>query len=376
MHFHDVIGQEGAKQQIHRQLAERRMPHALLLAGPEGAGKLPLALALAERLLCTQPTPEGDACGTCTGCRMAAKLAHPDLHFVFPVFKPAGQAAMAVSEQFLTEWREQVADTPYFTLQTWLRRIGVENQQALINVSEANRLIERLSIVSSQGGHRVVVIWLAELMNQDCANKLLKLLEEPPAGTVFILTANRPERMLATILSRTQRIDLPPIPAETLAEALQSRNGLTPDDALPVARAAAGSYTRAIEQVTASADESQFFDLFVLFMRLCYQRKVRDLHNWAQQLSTWGRERQKAFLEYCQRLVRENFIYNFHDPALNYMNRTESDFARNFARFINERNVIGIMDELSAAARDIEQNVNPRMVFFDFALKMIVLLIQ
>ena len=376
MRFSEVIGQEAVKQQLQRLLKENRMPHALLFAGPEGTGKLPMALALAQRLLCKSPTPEGDACGTCSGCRMAAKLAHPDLHCVFPVFKPAGQSSGAVSDNFLKEWREQVAETPYFDRPTWLSRIGVENQQSLINVHEARNILSKLATRSSQGGNRVVVVWLAEQMNTEAANKLLKILEEPPFGTVFILTSDHPERMLATILSRTQRIDFKPLPETEMAAALERQCGLQPDDAKAVAHAAGGNFIKALQGVTVHADTAQFFDLFVLLMRLCYMRNIKEIHAWSEQLAGWGRERQKAFLEYAQRMVRENFMYNFHRPELNYMNRSEADFAVRFARFINERNVIGIMDELSAAQRDIESNVNPRMVFFDFSLKMIVLLIQ
>lgn len=376
MQFNDVIGQNAVKQQLKQMLAENRMPHALLFAGPEGCGKLPMALALAQRLLCEHPTAEGEACGDCKSCRMANKLSHPDLHFIFPTIKAQGQKGAALSDQYLPEWREQIAETPYFSRQTWLRRMQVENQQSLINVAEANNIIGKLANVSSQGGYRVVVVWLAEQMNVECANKLLKILEEPPQQTVFILTANQPERLLSTILSRTQRIDFPPLQIDEISTALQTLNGLQPDDANSVARAAAGSYIKALDQVMMDADSAQFFDLFVLFMRLCYMRKVKDLHEWAQQMASWGREKQKAFLEYAQRMVRENFVYNFHQPELNYMNQQESQFAVNFARFINERNVIGIMDELAAAQRDIEQNVNANMVFFDFSLKMIVLLIK
>ena len=307
---------------------------------------------------------------------MVQKCAHPDLHFILPTIKPKGQSGVVLSDQFLPQWRKQLQLTPYFNRQTWLQCMGVENQQSLINVAEANNIITKLASVSSQGGYRVVIVWLAEQMNQECANKLLKILEEPPSQTVFILTANNPERMLSTILSRTQRIDFPPLQTSELTDALQRFNGLQPDDALMVARAAAGSYTQALAQVTMNADDAQFFDLFVLFMRLCYMRKIKDLHEWSVQLSQWGREKQKAFLQYAQRLVRENFMYNFRNPELNYMNKQETDFAVNFARFINERNVIGIMDEISAAQRDIEQNVSAIMVFFDFSLKMIVLLIK
>lgn len=376
MSFNEVIGQNAVKQHLKQMLSEDRMPHALLFAGPEGSGKLPMALTLAQRLLCKHPTDNNEPCNACKDCLMTQQLAHPDLHFIFPTIKAKGQNSPAISDQYLTEWRQQINETPYFSRQTWLNRLKVEKQQSLINVADAANIIRKLASVSSQGGYRVVIIWLAEQMNVQCANKLLKILEEPPQKTVFILTANQPERLLPTILSRTQRIDFAPLTVTELKEALQAYNGLEENDALVVARAATGSYINALEQVTMNAEKAEFFDQFVLFMRRCYMRKIKDLYEWSQQLSMWGREKQKAFLQYAQKLIRENFIYNFRNPELNYMDAKESNFAVNFARFINERNVIGITEEIEHAQRDIEQNVNANMVFFDFSLKMIVLLIQ
>ena len=376
MSFSKVIGQKEVKQQLHRMITEQRVPHALLFTGPEGCGKLPMALAMAERLLCQSPTENGEACGTCHGCHMVHKLAHPDLHFVFPVIKQAGKSSQPVSDEYLPEWRKQLNETPYFTHQTWLKDINVVNQQSNIYVAEAANILSKLINVSSQGGYRVVIIWRAEEMNTEAANKLLKILEEPPIQTVFILTTERPEKMLETIRSRTQRIDFPPLTIEDISAALQNENGLQPADANDIARISNGNYIRALDQVVMNADTAVFFDMFVLFMRLCYMRKIKDLQEWSVQVSQWGREKQKDFLEYCQRLVRENFMFNFHQTELNYMTHKEMDFSKNFARFINERNVIRIMNELSEAQRDITQNVNPRMVFFDFSLKMIVLLIQ
>ena len=376
MLFDDVIGQGEVKQLLRRMLQEGRVPHALLFAGPPGSGKLAMALALAKSLLCRHPLADGSPCGQCAGCKMTASLAHPDLHFVFPVFKPSGQSTPAVSDNFLPQWRQQLAETAYFTGQAWLRRIGVENQQALINVAEANGILTKLSTVSSQGGYRVIVMWQADKLNDEAANKLLKILEEPPARTVFLLTTDVPEKILPTVLSRTQRVEFRPLAEGDIAVALQTTAGLQPQDARKVAHAAGGSFTKALEQVTADADAAQFFDLFVLLMRLCYMRKVKDLQEWAVQVAQWGREKQKAFLAYAMRMVRENFIHNFGLPQLNYMNDEETAFSAKFARFINERNVIPISEELERAQRDIEQNVNARMVFFDLALKLIVLLIQ
>lgn len=375
MRYDEVIGQENIKARLRRQLEEGHVPHAQLFAGPAGCGKLPMALAYASALLCRQPAG-GEACGQCASCRMLAHWAHPDLHFVFPVVKRKGQSGDATSDQYLTEWREQLGESAYFDRLEWLARIHVENQQSLIGVAESDQILRKLSLKSSQGGYKVMVVWLPEQMNVAAANKLLKILEEPPADTAFLLVSNEPERLLPTILSRTQRVDFRPLSQREIELALMQRNGLQEADARAVARLCEGSYTQALAQLRVDKDSALFFDMFVLLMRLSYMRKIKDMHEWAERVADWGRERQKHFLDYCQRMVRENFVYNFQRPELNYMSRQESEFAVRFARFINERNVIGIMDELALAQRDIEQNVNPRMVFFDFALKMIVLLIQ
>ena len=374
MFFKDIIGQEQVKERLRLELHEGRVPHAQLFAGPEGSGALPLAIAYARFLLCTH-RGETDACGTCPSCVKLNKLAHPDLHFVFPVVKRKG-GGDTVSDDYIREWRELAISTSYFGLNHWLDAMGAENQQAQIFVKESDELTRKLSLKSSEGGYKVVVLWLPEKMKVECANKLLKLLEEPPALTVFLLVSEEPDRILPTILSRTQRVNVPRLGDSEISTALSRQFGLQPSDAAETARLANGSYLQALEIIHRGDDNLLFFELFVSLMRLAYQRKVKDMKDWSETVATMGRERQKNFLAYCQRMVRENFISNFHRRELNYMNRDEANFAVRFAPFINERNVIGIADELSEAQAHIEQNVNPRMVFFDFALKMIVLLIQ
>lgn len=376
-----VIGQQHVVAHLQKQWAEERIPHALLLAGPEGSGKMAIALDYARLLLCEHPQQrEGMAqpCGQCRGCAMTRNLAHPDLHFVFPVIRPksASSSANIICDLWIREWREMLAEGAYFDLQKWEEKMGIENQQPIIYSNESDEILRKVSLVSSQGGYKVVLIWLPELMHVTCANKILKLLEEPPTQTVFLLCCNHPEQLLPTILSRTQRIDIKSLPETEIAEALCRERGLSESDANHIAHIAAGSYTRALRQMVVSNEEREFFEMFVLLMRKCYLREIKEMHAWSEQMAGWGRERQKAFLDYAQRLVRENFVYNFRLPELNYMSTEEAEFSIRFARFINERNVIGISEELSLARRDIEQNVSPRMVFFDFALKMIVLLIQ
>ena len=374
MYFKDIIGQETVKQRLRLEVREGRVPHAQLFAGPEGTGALPLAIAYARFLLCTRRGEE-DACGTCPSCVKLNKLAHPDLHFVFPVVKRKG-GGDTVSDDYIREWRELAISTPYFGMNHWLDAMGAENQQAQIFVKESDELVRKLSLKSSEGGYKVVIIWLPEKMKVECANKLLKLLEEPPAQTVFLLVSEEPDRILPTILSRTQRINVPRLEDAEIAEALKVRFGLQDTDAAETARLAEGSYLQALEIIHLSEDTQLFFGLFVSLMRLAYQRKVKEMREWSDTVAAMGRERQKDFLTYCQRMVRESFVSNFHRKEMNYMNREEENFTIRFAPFINERNVMGITDELAEAQTHFEQNVNPRMVFFDFALKMIVLLIQ
>ena len=254
--------------------------------------------------------------------------------------------------------------------------MGAENAQALIYAKESDEIVRKLSLKSSEGGYKVMIIWLPEKMHVVCANKLLKLLEEPPEKTVFLLISEAPELILQTILSRTQRLNIRKLDESSITEALQSKFGLQQQDAENVARLSNGSFVKAMETIHLSEDNKLFFELFVNLMRLSYQRKLREMKLWSEQVAAMGRERQKNFLEYCQRMIRENFIYNFRQRDLIYMSNEEMNFSSRFAPFVNERNVMGIMNELSEAQAHVEQNVNPKMIFFDFSLKMIVLLKQ
>lgn len=372
MFFKDIIGQQEAKRKLILEVRENRIPHAKLLCGPEGSGKLSLAVAFARYICCAGPDEE-DACGQCPSCIKFNKLVHPDLHFVYPVVKKkAGRDV--VCDDYIAEWRKFVTGNSYFGLNHWLSEMGAENQQAQIFAKESDEILRKLSLKSSEGGYKVMVIWLPEKMNPECSNKLLKLLEEPPAQTLFLLVSETPERILPTIISRTQRFSVPKIGDEEIATALTERYGLSQQDALSVAHLANGNFIKAIESIHLNEDNKLFHELFVNLMRLAYQRKIREMKQWSEQVAGMGRERQKSFLEYCQLMIRENFIYNFHQKDLNYMNQEEMNFSSRFAPFVNERNIQKIMDELSEAQVHVEQNVNPKMIFFDLSLRMIMLL--
>ena len=370
--FRHVIGQQGVKEHLLQMVRENQLPHALMFCGPQGAGKLPRALAFARYLLCTEPADD-DACGECAGCRMLDNWAHPDLHFSFPVYK-GKSSDHPVSDNYLSAWRDQLMATPYFDTEMWLNDIKAENQQITFYVQESDALQKKLALKSSQGGRKVVLMWLPEKMSQEVANKLLKLIEEPPLHTYFLLVSEDPEMVLGTIQSRVQRINVPSLSEEEIANALVTLHAVPEDLAQNIAHIARGNYTDALKRLEAGNEQQQFFELFVQLMRSSYMRNLKELQAWTQDVKELGRERQKRMLEYFQRLLRENFMYNFRKEEMSFMTKEEEQFSQKFAPFINEINVIGIMDELSDAQRDIEQNVNAQMVFFDFALKMIILL--
>ena len=374
MGFEEVIGQEEAKHRLQQMVEEDRLPHAIMLCGPQGVGKKALAVAFACHLLLEQ---DHTAMKTAHEA-MLKKLEHPDLHFTFPTIKlpSMGSDHMPVSDDFVNEWRELLLKSPYFSMDEWMAAMGAENQQAIITVGESDELVRKLSLKSSQGGRKVSVIWLPERMNIACANKLLKLIEEPPQQTVFIMVSEEPDKLLETIRSRVQRIDIKRVEAETISRALVEYRGISEESANRIGRLANGSWMKALEELRAGSENEQFLDLFIMLMRLAYQRKVKDLRKWSETMAGFGREKQRRFLEFFLRLIRENFMYNFVQQELCYMSQDEENFARNFARFVNEANVLPIYDLVTKANRDIGQNANAKIVFFDFALQMIVLLIQ
>ena len=372
--FSDVIGQEALKDRLRQEVQEGRIPHAQLFCGPSGVGKLPLALAYARYLCCPHRTAD-DACGTCPSCVKWEKLVHPDVHFMFPIVKNT-KGKKEVCDDYIADWRRLLLSGSYFGLNHWLAEMDAENGQAIIYAKESDEIMRKLSLKSSEGGYKVVIVWLPEKLHEVCANKLLKLLEEPPAQTLFLLVSETPEMLLSTIQSRVQRRNVGKIAEADIAAALQAKYGIAAADSPSIAHLANGDFVKALEQIHLNEENQLFFDLFVQLMRLSYQRKIREMKQWSEQLAALGRERQKNFLEYCQRMIRENFVYNLRCAPMNYMTLAEQNFATRFSPFVNERNVMGIMDELSEAQRHIEGNVNARMVFFDFSLKMIVLLKQ
>ena len=373
MRFSEVIGQQEVKDVLLAQVRANRLPHALLLSGDTGYGTLALALALASYVLCDRQS-ETDSCGQCPSCLKADKLIHPDLHFSFPVIKKS--SGVTTSDTYLKEWLTQLESEKYFDLNDWLRVIGTENKQAIIPDDEADSIIRKLSLSSYEGGWKVMIIWLPEKMHTNAANTLLKTLEEPSNKTLFILCSEHPEQLLDTIVSRTQRIDVPPLSTDSICQALISQRGLEQDVAAALARVAGGSWLKALRQLCDTDDSKVMLQSFVQLMRMAYMRDLAGLMKWSETMSALGREQQKIYLDYMQQMLRENFVYNFNRPELNFMTPQESDFASKFARFINERNIIRFAEEFAHAQRDVAANVNGKTIFFNLALQTIILLRQ
>ena len=373
MYFKDIIGQQTLKERLLRSVEDNRLAHALLLTGPGGNGKLPIAVALARYILCSNRA-DGDACGRCPSCVKMDKLMHSDLHFVFPVKKKKNTPSdrNPVSDDYITEWREIFQKSPYFSYSDWLAKLEVENQQPIIYERESSEILHKLTMKSREGGWKIMIIWLPEKMNEDCANKLLKIIEEPPAETLFLLVSENAEPILPTILSRTQRIEIPRIADADIAAALVQRYVLDGQMVRTIAVQSGGDWEKAEGMLVVNSTKAQYLELFMTLMRMAYKRDIKAMKQWSEQVAALGRERQKALLEYCQRMIRENFIMNFKRAEMLYLSREEHDFSVRFSPFVNENNIFGIMEELSEAQKHIEQNVNAKMIFFDMALRMIV----
>ncbi|PVX50770.1 DNA polymerase-3 subunit delta' [Balneicella halophila] len=365
MTFAKVVGQEKLKSQLLDEIQHGRLSHARLFSGKEGVGKMALALAVAQYINCESPTTN-DACGSCPSCIKYQKLIHPDLHFVFPIVKVGNKTP--VCDDFIEPWREFVLENRYVSLNNWYKQIGLENKQGVIYEKESNEILRKLSHKSYEGKYKIVIIWQAEKMNHSCANKLLKIIEEPPKGTIFFLLTESPEDILPTVYSRCQNLNISPISNDKLTEYLTGRGVEKSiiDEILPLAD---GSLTNALRLVE-ERDELQFnFEEFKNIMRLTYAVNVPGIYEWTERMAKLGREKQKQFLDYCSRLIRENFMYNLRIQNLYKITPKEEQFSTKFAPFINAKNVEALYEDFSKAYSDISANGNPKIVFMDLGIQ-------
>lgn len=370
MFFKNIIGQDKVKQQLIVSARKEVIPHAQLFCGKAGYGTFQLAFAYARYLNCTDRS-DTDACGKCSSCLKYNVLAHPDLHFIYPIASEGTKKT--VCDDFLPEWRSFLSTHDYFDLDMWVNEMD-SSKQTLIYAKESDEIMRKISLRIYEAAFRILLIWMPERMHTTCANKLLKVIEEPPQNTIILMVSEEPDRILETILSRSQRINVKPIDTITLAR--NARAHFEPDnpETQQVARIAHGDYLKMMDIIRQSEENKLFLEQFIRLMRASVSKNVKQMKSFAEDMFSLGRERQRNFLTYCQRLIRENFMYRFQASEMNYMNQEEAMFSLKFAPFINERNVFDFIEELTDADRHLAQNGNSKIIFFDMALRITVLL--
>jgi DNA polymerase-3 subunit delta' len=365
--FREVIGQNAIKERLIHAVRDNRVSHAQLFYGPEGSGNLALALAYAQYLSCPGRT-EKDSCGVCSSCRKIQNLQHADLNFSYP-FVASKASKVNTAADVSQTWIDAVKKTPYLNLEYWLQQLDAENKQPLINVKESERIAQVLSLKAYEGGYKFMVIWLPERMNNGAANKLLKLLEEPPDKTVFLLVSHDYENIIPTIQSRTQLVKINALKDEDVSKALVENYSASTDKATAVAHLADGDFFRALQLLGDNKESNFNFDYFVTWMRFCYQQNLKELVRWTDDIAKSGRENQKRFLEYSLHMVRQCIVKNYTKGELGKLTPGEAAFADKFAPFINHANVIQLTDELNQAHREIGQNIYGKILFFDLSIK-------
>ena len=373
MNFSDIPSHENVKRQLRDMVADGRVPHALLLHGPAGTGKFMLARTFAQYLHCEHPTPDCEPCGECQSCRAHQSHSHVDTLYVFPVVK-TDKIKEPVSDDYIEEFRRFMTLSPFMDFDRWASTFDKKNAQPIIYVYESAALERRLATSASASHYKIVLMWFPEKMNEQAANKLLKLIEEPYDDTLFILVSDDASAILPTIRSRCRPIEVTRLDDATVADYLTRRLSMDSQDALASAHIAGGDVNAALRSVDATSVSRMFFDFFVRLMRLAYLRDVKGLLQWSGDVTSMGREQEVKFYDYCQRLIRENFVFRLNVPGITYLNRTEAQFSEKFARFITERNAEGIITQMNRASADIAGNANGKIVNFDFAIKMIILI--
>lgn len=373
MRFADIPGHEDVKNRLRAMVDQGHMPHALLLEGPQGSAKFALARALANYIHCTNRTPDGDSCGKCASCIQHDKFNHIDTFYSFPVLKKkSGQTT--ISDDYAPEWKQYLHDSPFMDFDRWLSLLGNPNGQPVIYVDEAAELLRRLNLTARQSKYKIVLMWLPERLQEAAANKLLKLIEEPHADTLFIMTSDNPRAILPTIYSRTQRISVRRYSDEEISGILSSLYSVSEDAAISIAALSEGNASAALRLIDTDKKKIQFLELFMQLMRLAWLRKVGDLRKWSEDVAALGREGSIRFYDYCAHMVRENFILNIGDRRLIALSPEEMAFSIKFSPFINVVNVEQIFATFDAARNDTILNGNAKIIAFDLAVKMILLI--
>jgi len=374
MLFKDILGLSHIKNHLAISADAGRIPHAQLFVGPEGSGTLPMALAYAQYVICGNTNAENNGQNQVCNLKFSS-LSHPDMHFAFPVSNSDKVKRHAVSNHYMEEWRQFVKEQPYGNLFDWYRLIGIEKKQGQIGVDEAHDVVKKLALKSYEGGYKVMLIWMAEKMNTATANKLLKLIEEPPNKTVFILITEDEEQIIQTIRSRCQILHFPPLAEEAMAEALIKKGSLR-EEALRLAHEANGNFNKALDLMNNDSEDLVFEKWFVQWVRSAFKAKgnkaaIHELILWSEEVAKTGRETQKKFLQYCLAVMRQAMLINFNAKELAFMRIHVDGFQlEKFAPFVHENNIQSLVEELETAMYHIERNGNSKIILTDLSIKL------
>jgi DNA polymerase-3 subunit delta' len=358
--FREVIGQKELKEHLIREINSGKISHAQLFTGKAGFGGFPLALAFVQYLFCEQRS-DSDSCGTCASCKKVSGMIHPDVHFTFPIVLAADKGKL--SDSFIEPWRSQVVDEPYFDLNDWVNRIDPKERKPIIGTEQSQEIIRKLALKSYEGGYKVMFIWMAEEMNATCANKLLKILEEPPEKTLFILLSDAQDKLLATIVSRTQLVKIPRLNSDDISLFLRNKLNLSLSSAQSIVSRAEGDLIEARRIAEANADQDANRDLFIQLMRVCYKRDVIAMLDWAEDAAGLSKEKQKLFLQYALHMFRQSLLRNYTEDQLTRVSDEEDAFLMNFARFVTGNNIFDFSNAFNEAHYHIERNANARILF-------------
>jgi DNA polymerase-3 subunit delta' len=374
MDFSEVIGQKHLKSHLIKTVENARIPHAQLFVGTAGSGILPMAIAYVNEILCKPYEKNSPARQVCEN--KIKKLAHPDLHFIYPVNTNDTIKKNAVSSNFAEAWRKFVLNNPYGSLFDWLQSIGIENKQGNISVNEAQDLLKTLSLKAYEGGYKVMIIWMADKMNTECSNKILKIVEEPPEKTLLLLLTDSEESIISTIRSRCQKLHFPLLSEDSIATELVNKYSVAPATAKNISRQASGDFNNALHILESNGDDLLFEKWFLSWIRTAFKAKgnkgaINDLLNWSDDLAGKGRETQKKFLGYCMELFRHALLKNYKADSLLYYKTSDKNFSiEKFAPFVHQNNIYEITSALEDASYHIERNGNAKIIFTDLSIQL------
>ena len=369
MFFEEIPGNKSIKEELIFSVKKNRIAHSQIFSGNSGSAKLALALAYSRYINCKNPS-EKDSCSQCSSCIKYSALSHPDLHFVFPVIK-SSKPSESISDNFVKKWREFVLQNSYASLSQWINLFEKEkkiNEQGFIYTEELIQIHKKVALKNFEAKFRVFLIWMPEKMALQTSNRFLKLLEEPPSGTIFLLVSENPNQLLPTISSRLQKTKVSDFSVQDAVLFFKNKNIENVEE---LARKTNVDFGKMIQLIEQGSDKDNFFDLFSSWMRFIYKVDIVNISRWTDSISTAGRSNQNLFLSYTLKMIRECLIFNYANNSMLKINENEFRFISNFSKFIHEENSIMIVEELEKNIKLISRNANAKILFFELSLQMV-----